>query len=521
MFSSFFESTNNLLTNFNPFYAESMHLFFSICILMVSILYKNYNMKKIIFINWLLIVNTLLTLLVFLFSNNYKAIWNSTVIINNGLFVQDNFTLSIKVFILSIFLLLLIFSHNYWTQSINLSSEVPIFMSLSTSGILLFVSSNHFIVFTSLFIYLSLITSTLINGSNYSKFSAEGSIKNYIISGVASVFLVFSIFLIHYSTGVETFTDLFNISLQFGRWDPNEVPTTFILAVCLFFIVLFIKLGAAPFHQVLVDAYESAPLPVAAFLLAILKFAYFSIFIKLWLGLMHTDLFTWAEYLGYVGFASLIFGVFPAFSQIKIRRLLNYSTVANLGFVLVIFDYSNILGSAWLGLVFMSVYSVTIISIFGILLTTRLISPKRDLTYLTDLTLLGKYKPFLGVLLCILIFSLAGLPPFLGFAAKFTVLYSYISTYLKADHILLLLSLSVLPIFYYIRLCKIIFMDNITNNGLQINKAENTTIYYSILSLMFIIVCTLIPGFSVIQVIGLFWESSVLCDWVSTVNTSF
>lgn len=125
------------------------------------------------------------------------------------------------------------------------------------------------------------MTSTLINSSNYINEAAEGSIKNYIISGLSSIFLILSLFLIHLTTQTESFSELANTLNNLIITEANEISYTFIFAIGLLFIVFLIKLGSAPFHQGLIDSYEVAPLAVGAYLLGILKFGYFIFFIRL------------------------------------------------------------------------------------------------------------------------------------------------------------------------------------------------------------------------------------------------
>ena len=505
----------------NPFYYEVIFFIVSFCILFFSAMMPSIisscmkTIKKIVFINFLLILITTFTFLSFLFNTKLKLYWTGYLTINNGIFIQDVYTVSVKTFLLGLFIVLLVLSYNYWKITTHLSSEVPILLALSLGGILLFISSDNFIAFASLFIYLSLITSTLINGSNHSPYSAEGSIKNYIISGIASIFMVLSIFYINLTTQVESFSELSELCYDLDILDPAEFSNTLIFGIGLLFVVFLIKLGAAPFHQGLIDAYEASPMPVNAFLLGILKFAYFAFFIKLWLLFSHENNFIWAEVFSKMGYLSLIFGVLPAFSQIRLRRLLNYSTVANLGLVLLIFSHNLTYNSAWIGLTFMSVYSITIISIFGVLFFFQLKNEKtaeqNDLTYITDLAYIGKTKPYLGVLLTIFLFSLAGLPPFVGFSAKFLVLLTYLEIHMKTNHILLLLIFTVVPMFYYLRMIKCTLMDPLP--AMEHKLITNDTLLGKLpLVVLIIIALTFIPGLSVIQIIGDYWSTAILFD---------
>lgn len=369
--------------------------------------------------------------------------------------------------------------------------EVNFVRLLIISASLLIISINDFIyLFFCLEIY-SLATYVLIGyRSKISVFSAESSLKYFILGTAFSVLIGYAIAIFYWTTGLTNFTSL-ELYLTFTSDTAYKFLNfdLFPLAVILLLVTLFFKLAAAPFHFWAPDVYEAAPTTSTYFLFVVPKIALLSILIKLsFLFSLYVGIFA----LLLSGTLSLLLGAIGGLFQTKLKRLLTYSMINNNGFFLFALAIPNIYGVVFL-LFFLVIYTTTLLGLFTSLLSLRLNTTFVSLKNIWSWVNLFFINRVQSVFTSLLLFSSAGIPPLVGFITKFLILFVLILNFTDL-HYLVVVALVVAPLscFYYIRLVKVMGFTK-KQNWLFIRPLSNTSAYVlslCIVSLFLFFICS-------------------------------
>ena len=291
--------------------------------------------------------------------------------------------------------------------------------------------------------------------------STEAAMKYFVLGALASGFLLYGLSMMYGATGSLDIGEVYKATLT-GQINKQ------VLAFGLVFIVsgLAFKLGVVPFHMWVPDVYQGAPTAVTLMVASAPKLAAFAITIRLLVeGLINlaTD---WQQMLMILAVASMTIGNLAAIAQTNLKRMLAYSGIAQLGFMLLGFVPSVVAGntvSAGNGygsaLFYVLTYVLTTLGTFGLIMV--LSRPGFESEQLSDLAGLGKRNPMLAGVMAVFMFSLAGIPPTVGFYAKLAVLQALITT--NSDLLLqiaiLAVLLSLVGAFYYLRVVKIMYFD--------------------------------------------------------------
>jgi NADH-quinone oxidoreductase subunit N len=310
--------------------------------------------------------------------------------------------------------------------------------------------------------------------------SAEAGLKYFILSAFSSAILLLGITLLYSATGSQNFADLSIIIDYFSQLDQTQKvhsvisPISLGVGLACICVSLLFKLAAAPFHLWVADVYEGSPTPITAFFAITAKVAAATALIRI-LELHATTL----KLLPFVAVLSLIIGSFSAMRQVKLKRLLAFSGVANVGWFLL----ALITGQWDLLIVHLIVYILLSICLFSIFvlplfrthpnLEYRQRIYKQDsnepivdhgtdsltIKYISDLNQLNKTNPSLAFAIIIAFFSLAGIPPFAGFYSKYLIINALTQT---EQYLALCIALgsAILSAFYYIRVIKTTYFGN-------------------------------------------------------------
>lgn len=339
----------------------------------------------------------------------------------NGLYVHKYFSLYAKVclyFISAIALFCLFsFADHYGLKKFE---WLLIAMFVIVGGSVA-ISSNHFL---TLFMGLEIshLSQYLLVSANRNLVdSSEGATKFFILGAVSTVFILFGISLIYGFTGTGMFNSLFYF---FGSNVHNFAHSGAIVGMLFVIIGLCFKLPVAPFHAWAPDVYQSAPLPVVLFIGTIPKLITIFSLLHL-LTYPFYEIFTYWRYL-FVGLAilSMIWGAFAALKQTNLMRLFAYSTVMNMGFLLIGTAMGGAMGLK-ASLIYGVFYVLTMIGIFALLIIFELTF--RPVKNISDLSGIMSNSPMLGGLFVLLILSVAGIPPLPGFFAKFYIITSAVN----------------------------------------------------------------------------------------------
>jgi NADH-quinone oxidoreductase subunit N len=330
--------------------------------------------------------------------------------------------------------------------------EFPVLLLFATLGMMLMISANDLI---SLYVGLELQSLALYVIAAFRRDtirSTEAGLKYFVLGALSSGMLLYGSSLIYGFAGTTKFDGL--ATLFAG---PSGTAPSLGLIVGLVFLIagLAFKVSAVPFHMWTPDVYEGSPTPVTAFFAMAPKVAAIGLFGRVLVGPFGSLVGDWQQIVSFIAFASMAFGAVAAINQSNIKRLMAYSSIANVGYALVGLATGTPEGLSGM-LIYMAIYVVMNAGTFAIILAMR--QQGRMVEGISDLAGLGKTRPMMAASLAIFMFSLAGIPPLAGFFGKFFVFRAAINAGLYWLAVLGVLA-SVVGAFYYLRIIKVMYFD--------------------------------------------------------------
>ena len=415
-------------------------LFLSICIMLFLMLGVFIN-KSFKLINFLTILSLLFTLtLVLNQSNTLIKIFNDSYII-------DNFSILMKSLTLLFCFFVLISSKDYVKTNGIDKIEYPIIILSSTLGMLLMISSYDLIIFYLGLELQSLCLYILASFKKEDLRSTESGIKYFILSALASGILLYGCSLIYGFTGSTNFAVIAN-NLNFGN-------TGAVFGTVFIIVALAFKVSAAPFHMWTPDVYEGSPTSVTSFFALVPKIAALSVFIRFMYVPFVNVMDQWQTIIVFLSIASMTFGAVAAIGQNNIKRLMAYSSIGHMGYALAGIATGTIQG-VQSTIIYLAIYLVMNLGAFGCIFMMK----RENLFYenINDLSGLSKNQPMFAFCFLIILFSLAGIPPLIGFFAKFYIFLAVIEVEMYSLAIIGLIT-TVVSAYYYLRVIKIIYFD--------------------------------------------------------------
>jgi NADH-quinone oxidoreductase subunit N len=429
---------------------------------------------------WLSLLNFIF--LFFLYVNNL----NKKFILFSNLFNVSYSISYFKVIVILFTIFSLVISLSYLKKEQINDFEYVILLMFVTFGVLLLISSNDFIL-TYLSIELqSLALFVLVTFKKNTVYSTEAGIKYFILGSLASILLLFGFSLLYFTFGTTNFQEL---SILF-IYDVGLDFYYFLLFFSFLFIFLgiFFKLNVAPLHMWLPDIYEGSPTSVTLYIAVVPKISFFLILIKLLFSTFLGFFYEIQSFIIILSVFSIFIGSFMGLRQKKFKRLFAYSTISHIGFLLLSIVSGSLEGIQSF-IIYIIIYMIMNLSIWNILISLRLKKKNQLGIFLTDYSSLFYINPMLSLVFCIVLLSVAGIPPLLGFWAKVSVFISIInsSLYLVSFCIILISSISS---FYYLRLVKLIYFNNkyiLPLKSYQLVHKENSIVLCSCFVCIFIL----------------------------------
>ena len=332
----------------------------------------------------------------------------------DGSFVSDGFARFAKVVILFGAAAALAMSHDYLTKTGLMKFEFPVLILLATVGMMVMVSARDLIV---LYVGLELQSLALYVVASFrrdSERSTEAGLKYFVLGSLSSGLLLYGASLTYGYAGTTAFEGI-------GTIVTGSQP----LAVGLVFGLVFLcagiafKVSAAPFHMWTPDVYEGSPTPVTAFFAGAPKAAAAVMFARLLFDAFGGAVADWQQILSFLSLASMFLGAFAAIGQRNFKRLMAYSSISHMGYALMGLAAGTQQGAQSL-LIYLAIYVTMNVGVFVFILNME-----RDGKPVVDIASLGLYsrvEPARAAALAVLMFSLAGVPPLVGFFGKFYVL---------------------------------------------------------------------------------------------------
>ena len=363
----------------------------------------------------------------------------------------------ISVLILVLSTIVVISSYKYNKRMNLLYFEYFIFILTCVLSMLLMIHCTNFFLLYLLIELQSILLYLLVSFNKRSVRSLEAGLKYFILGSFSSMLLLFGISVLYGVTCLSSFNDLSIFFINcFDGFILNDYMIIGIeLSVSCIILGILFKLYCAPFHYWISDIYFGAPTSTLIFIACVVPLSIVYLFLKLYVNLFSEFHFFLKPILVCFSVFSLFFGTMGALVQTKIKKLIAYSSITNIGFFLsgTIVDNTLLLSKS---LMFFIFYTFSLFGFF--LIFMDLYDRHKPIENIYELTGLYKKNSLLSILLGIFLFSLAGIPPFFGFFGKFYLFYALFneSYYL---FVFFLLLMSMVSCFYYLKVIKLIYYD--------------------------------------------------------------
>lgn len=368
-----------------------------------------------------------------------------------GMFLTSGFTTFCKGLVLIGSALALYLCTGYYRDEVNSRvSEFPVLILLATAGMLLMISSNGLL---SLYMGLemqSLALYVLASIQRDNLKSSEAGLKYFVLGALSSGIILYGCSLIYGFSGTINFDAL--SQLYTGS---NELPIGVLVGLVFVIVGICFKVSAVPFHMWTPDVYEGSPMPVTAFFAIAPKIAALALFVRLLLQPFADSFDQWQQIIIFVSAASMIVGALGAIMQTNIKRLIAYSSIGHVGYILVGLAASGPEGVKAI-LLYLVIYMTLTAGIFACIMMVKRKEGKSDEIY--ALSGMAKSRPALAIAIAIIMLSMAGIPPFAGFFGKFFIFFAAVKQELYVLSVIGVLS-SVVAAFYYLRIIKIMYLD--------------------------------------------------------------
>ncbi|HAT8178367.1 TPA: NADH-quinone oxidoreductase subunit NuoN [Legionella pneumophila] len=449
-----------------------MIILITACLALLADLFFRHKLKSIAF--YISCIGILVSALVsFLFIGGFK------VLIFNKLFISDDIGHLMKLFIDITVLLSFIYSQSYLDERQMPSGDYYVLGLFSTLGMMILVSAHSLL---SLYLGLELMSLPLYAMTAIRRTdsdASEAAMKYFVMGAIASGMLLYGISLVYGATGKLDLLDVANAVAV--NWQQQN--TLFAFAMVFILAGVGFKLAAVPFHMWAPDVYQGAPSSVTLFISTAPKIAALGMALRfLTIGLVDVTV-QWQQIILVMSLLSTGIGNLLAVVQTRIKRLLAYSAISHIGYALFGVLAASSAGYA-AALYYILVYAVMSAAGFG--LVVLMSNHGMEIDSIDDLKGLNKRNPWLAFMMLIVMFSMAGVPPTVGFFTKLLVLKALVDAHMTWLAVVGLL-FTVIGAYYYLRIVKIMYFDQPENEDM-VRIGKGNTIVYSLncLSLLYL-----------------------------------
>lgn len=376
--------------------------------------------------------------------------WSSQSLLG-GMLITDGFSAWLKIIILAGLTVSLLLSYDWLKDNNLIRFEYPLLVLFSGIGMLLMVSVTNLL---SLYVSLELSSLCLyvlaaIRRDNMN--AAEAGIKYFILGALSSGLLLFGISLVYGYTGSIDYATI-GATLSGHQ---GATPVGAILGLVFILSGLAFKVSAVPFHMWTPDVYQGAPTPVTALFAIVPKVAALAMMIRLLAQPFHSAVGDWSQIIIFMSCASMVWGSFAAIAQENIKRLMAYSSIANMGYALI-GVLANVSEGTAAVILYLSIYMIMTAGTFAIILCMK--RNGQAVETISDMAGLSKTSPVMAYCLAALMFSMSGIPPLAGFFSKLFIFQAAVAAghfYVAVIGVLA----SVVGAYYYLRIIKVMFFD--------------------------------------------------------------
>ncbi|WP_375690542.1 NADH-quinone oxidoreductase subunit NuoN [Pseudooceanicola sp. LIPI14-2-Ac024] len=396
----------------------------------------------------------------------------------NGMFIDDGFARFAKVLILLSGAVVLVMGQEYMARRGMLRFEYPVLVALASVGMMVMVSAGDLM---TLYMGLELQSLALYVMASIRRDNAkvtEAGLKYFVLGALSSGLLLYGASLIYGFSGTTNFAGIIQAA-------GTETISLGLLFGLVFLISgLAFKVSAVPFHMWTPDVYEGAPTPVTAFFATAPKAAAMGLFARVMFDAFGGVTSDWQQIVALISLLSMFLGAVAAIAQTNIKRLMAYSSIAHMGYALMGLAAADVVGVQAM-LIYMAIYVTMNVGVFAFILTME--RDGQPVTDIQSLNLYSRVQPGRAFAVLLLMFSLAGVPPLLGFFGKLWVLRAAV----EADLVWLAVGgviASAIAAFYYLR---IVFYMYFGKEGAVLETGRSPVLW------------TLLMGSAAIMLIGI------------------
>lgn len=384
---------------------------------------------------------------------SYNLIGQPEVIIFSNSFVLDKLASVFKVFMMATAMAAMVYSRYYLVQHSLFRGEYFILVMLSILGMMVMVSAYSLLTMYLGLEILSLSLYTLIAIARNRVSAIEAALKYFVLSAIASGLLLYGMSMVYGISGSLNISEI----ATFANTKTMTSREVLVVNFGLVFLAIGIafKLGAVPFHMWVPDVYQGSPTSVTLFISTVPKIAVVAMLVRLLvdgLGAMHSY---WSDLFMALAILSIAIGSIVALMQTNIKRMLAYSTISHIGYVLLGFVTGMITGYGS-AVFYILTYVLMSLAAFGIIILLNKNGFEADL--ISDYKGLNTHSPWFALMMLVIMLSMAGVPPFIGFYAKLFVLQQVISNGMITVAIITVV-FAVISAYYYLQIIKSMYFE--------------------------------------------------------------
>ncbi|CAC9631880.1 NADH-ubiquinone oxidoreductase chain N (EC 1.6.5.3) [uncultured Gammaproteobacteria bacterium] len=383
----------------------------------------------------------------------FNLIGQPETIILGGSFVLDDMASVFKVFLMVSAMVAMVYSRHYLLQHTLFRGEYFVLIMLSILGMMVMVSGYSLLTLYLGLEILSLSLYTLIAIARDRSEAVEAALKYFVLGAIASGLLLYGMSMIYGISGSLNIGEI----MAFSSSATLASRDILVLNFGLVFLVIGIafKLGAVPFHMWVPDVYQGAPTSVTMFISTVPKIAAVAMLVRLLvdgLGMMQSY---WSDLFMMLAILSIALGSIVALLQTNIKRLLAYSTISHIGFVLLGFS-TGVVSGYGAAVFYILAYVLMSLAAFGVIILLNKKGFEADL--ISDYKGLSKHSPWFALMMLIVMLSMAGMPPFIGFYAKLLILQQVVSSGMIIVAIIAVV-FAVISAYYYLQIIKSMYFE--------------------------------------------------------------
>ncbi len=418
---------------------------------------------------------------------SYSLIGQPETLIFGNSFILDDMASVFKVFMMGAAMVAMVYSRHYLTQHSLFTGEYFVLVLLSILGMMVMVSGYSLLTLYLGLEILSLSLYTLIAIARKRSSAIEAALKYFVLGAIASGLLLYGMSMIYGISGSINIIDI----AAFASDSNLGSRETLIINFGLVFLVIGIafKLGAVPFHMWVPDVYEGSPTSVTMFISTVPKIAAVAMLVRILvdgLGSMHAY---WSDLFMIIALLSIALGSVVALMQTNIKRMFAYSTISHVGFVMLGFVTGVVTGYG-AATFYILAYVLMSLAAFGVIILLNKKGFEAD--QISDYKGLSKHSPWFALMMLVVMLSMAGVPPFIGFYSKFFILQQVISAGFVTVAIIAVV-FAVISAYYYLQIIKSMYFND-AEQELTITAPMDMKLVLSINAIL-ILVVGLFPDF--------------------------